>query len=341
MSLAALAQLPKVTVVDCTQPFDLTVLGDKDKPLILRGLCAGWPLVQAGLQSVDAAAALLQQYASAELLNACYLPASEQGRVFYNEQLTGFNFQSMRQDLTTVLSQLRSYASQPEAAPTLYVGSSEVTKFFPGLLAEHGLAIAEGSPLTSVWLGNCSRIAAHFDFPHNLACVLVGKRRFTLFPPEQIANLYPGPMEFAPGGQDISLVDFANPDYARFPRFKDALAKAQVADLEPVDVLFIPSMWWHHVEALSSFNLLLTHWWRDTPAFLGRPTNALLHSVLSLRSLPKAQRQAWQAIFDYYIFNHDEHSQQLPPQAEGLLQHPLPEQTARQLRADLTNKLKR
>ena len=341
MSLAALAQLPKVTVVDCTQPFDLTVLGDKDKPLILRGLCAGWPLVQAGLQSVDAAAALLQQYASAELLNACYLPASEQGRVFYNEQLTGFNFQSMRQDLTRVLSQLRSYASQPEAAPTLYVGSSEVTKFFPGLLAEHGLAIAEGSPLTSVWLGNCSRIAAHFDFPHNLACVLVGKRRFTLFPPEQIANLYPGPMEFAPGGQDISLVDFANPDYARFPRFKDALAKAQVADLEPGDVLFIPSMWWHHVEALSSFNLLLTHWWRDTPAFLGRPTNALLHSVLSLRSLPKAQRQAWQAIFDYYIFNHDEHSQQLPPQAEGLLQHPLPEQTARQLRADLTNKLKR
>lgn len=341
MSLAALAQLPKVTVVDCTQPFDLTVLGDKDKPLILRGLCAGWPLVQAGLQSMDAAAALLQQYASAELLNACYLPASEQGRVFYNEQLTGFNFQSVRQDLTTVLSQLRSYASQPEAAPTLYVGSSEVTKYFPGLLVEHGLAIAEGSPLTSVWLGNCSRIAAHFDFPHNLACVLVGKRRFTLFPPEQIANLYPGPMEFAPGGQDISLVDFANPDYARFPRFKDALAKAQVADLEPGDVLFIPSMWWHHVEALSSFNLLLTHWWRDTPAFLGRPTNALLHSVLSLRSLPKAQRQAWQAIFDYYIFNHDEHSQQLPPQAEGLLQHPLPEQTARQLRADLTNKLKR
>lgn len=341
MSLAALAQLPKVTVVDCTQPFDLTVLGDKDKPLILRGLCAGWPLVQAGLQSMDAAAALLQQYASAELLNACYLPASEQGRVFYNEQLTGFNFQSVRQDLTTVLSQLRSYASQPEAAPTLYVGSSEVTKYFPGLLVEHGLAIAEGSPLTSVWLGNCSRIAAHFDFPHNLACVLVGKRRFTLFPPEQIANLYPGPMEFAPGGQDISLVDFANPDYARFPRFKDALAKAQVADLEPGDVLFIPSMWWHHVEALSSFNLLLTHWWRDTPAFLGRPTNALLHSVLSLRSLPKAQRQAWQAIFDYYIFNHDEHSQQLPPQAEGLLQQPLPEQTARQLRADLTNKLKR
>lgn len=341
MSLAALAQLPKVTAVDCRQQFAVDLLGDKDQPLILRGLCADWPLVKAGLASADAAGALLTQYASAELLNACYLPASEQGRIFYNEDLTGFNFQSTRQDLATVLHNLKAFAAAPEAAPTLYVGSSEVSRYFPGLLAEHGLAIHEGSPLTSIWLGNSSRIAAHFDFPHNLACVLAGKRRFTLFPPDQIANLYPGPMEFAPGGQDISLVDFAKPDDARFPRFKDALAQALVAELEPGDVLFIPSMWWHHVEALSSFNLLLTHWWRDTPAYLGRPTNALLHSVLSLRSLPKAQREAWRAIFDYYIFNHDADLQQLPTGAEGLLRKPLDELTARQLRADLTNKLKR
>ena len=35
----------------------------------------------------------------------------------------------------------------------------------------------------------------HFDFPSNLATVIVGERQFTLYPPDMIGNLYVGPME--------------------------------------------------------------------------------------------------------------------------------------------------
>jgi hypothetical protein len=170
----------------------------------------------------------------------------------------------------------------------------------------------------------------------------VGHRRFTLFAPEQVANLYPGPMEFAPGGQDVSLVDFAAPDFNRFPRFAKALAAGFQVTLAPGDVLFMPSMWWHHVEALDELNLLLTHWWRDTPAYLGRPNNALLNAMLSIRHLPKAQRKAWQALFDYYIFADEPGGgAELPEAAQGLLRQPLDETTARALRSLIIQKLQR
>jgi hypothetical protein len=275
------------------------MLENRTTPLLLKGLCQAWPLVQAGLQSDAAAADYLLQFYQGEPVSVCHLAPEAKGRVFYNADFSGFNYQAGKMALPQLLQLLQQ-------------------------------------------LQQASAQAAHFDFPHNLACNVVGHRTFTLFPPQQIANLYPGPMEFAPGGQDISLVDFLAPDFAQFPRFAQAQQAALIAALQPGDVLFIPSMWWHHVQGHDALNVLISHWWRDSPAYLGRPTNALLHSMLSLRSLPKAQRQAWQAMFNYYIFDHDDVAEPpLPDAAKGMLTKPLDELNARQLRADLQNKLKR
>src|SRR5690606_11713964 len=136
--------------------------------------------------------------------------------------------------------------------------------------------------LFSVWVGNRTRIAAHQDVPDNIACVAVGHRRFTVFPPEQLRNLYIGPLDLTPAGQAVSLVDFAAPDHARFPRFAEALRHAQVAELGPGDAIFIPSLWWHHVEGLDSFNVLLNYWWRRTPDYLDSPMNALMLALMSV-----------------------------------------------------------
>lgn len=316
-----------------------------EAPIVVRGLCRDWPLTQAGLQSPAAMLDLLQQYSAGLPVSACYLPPETGGRVFYNADFSGFNYQGGPLPFADLCKRLMDPALV-ESGASIYMGSTEVNQYFPGIRAQHQLPLEQlpgaAQALVSIWLGSKSRIAAHYDFPHNLACNLVGHRRFTLFPPEQVVNLYPGPMEFAPGGQDVSLVDFAAPDFDRFPRFAKALEAGFQVTLAPGDVLFMPSMWWHHVEALDDLNLLLTHWWRDTPAYLGRPNNALLNAMLSIRHLPKAQRKAWQALFDYYIFADEPGGgAELPAAAQGLLRQPLDEATARALRSLIIQKLQR
>jgi hypothetical protein len=138
------------------------------------------------------------------------------------------------------------------------------------------------------------------------------------------------------------LVDLNNPDFDKFPKFEQALAAAQVAELSAGDALFLPSMWWHHVQGVEAFNVLITHWWRDTPAFMGRPNNALLLAILSLRNLPVEQRQAWKSIFEHYIFDHKEGDlDHIPENVRGMLSQPLDELSARKIRAELLNQLKR
>ena len=312
-----------------------------DKPLVLRNFANQWPLVQAALKSSQQACDLLRSYYQGVPVNTCFAGPDVKGRVFYNEQVNGFNYQAVKVDLNSVLNKLLTHA-QDSNPPTMYVASTEVNSFLPGFKEDHQTSIDKHSPLTSLWIGNQSKIAAHYDFPLNLACCVVGKRRFTLFPPDQIDNLYVGPMEFAPGGQDISMVDFDNPDLNKFPKFEFALKQASYTELSPGDALFLPSMWWHHVEGLEAINMLVTHWWRNTPAFMGRPNNALLMAMLSLRNLPKDQRKACQNIFNHYIFDHEEHSvEHIPELARGMLKLPMDELTARKLRAELTEKLKR
>jgi hypothetical protein len=176
---------------------------------------------------------------------------------------------------------------------------------------------------------------------NNIACNMVGRRRFTLFPPEQVHNLYPGPLEPTPGGQVVSMVDFNAPDFDRFPRFAEACEAGEVAELEPGDILFYPALWWHHVEALDGFNAMINYWWNTSPAFMDTPQNTLLHALLSLRDRPDAEKRAWRELFDYYIFGPTERAAaHLPEAARGNLA-PLDEMKARRLRANLLNRLNR
>jgi len=311
------------------------------QPLILRNYCAHFPAVQAGKTSPRAMADYLLDYYGGNPVIGCHGAPEAGGRIFYNEDMSGFNFDSRRLPLGALLDEILACEDSAQA-PMLYMPSSEVSYWFPEFAAANDAGVSSVSPIGSLWLGNKVRVAAHYDFPNNLACNIAGRRRFTLLPPEQVANLYPGPLEFAPGGQEVSLVDFYQPDFARFPRFRNALEHAQVAELQPGDALYIPGMWWHHVESLDTLNVLFTHWWRDSAAYMGRPTNALLHAVLGLRNLPAHQRKAWKALFDYYIFDAETGApEHIPANVRGVLEQPLSLETAMQLRAKLQNDLKR
>jgi hypothetical protein len=134
-------------------------------------------------------------------------------------------------------------------------------------------------------------------------------------------------------------VDFNQPDYQQYPKFADALATAQVAELGPGDGIFIPSMWWHHVEALDSLNVLINYWWRQSPAYMNAPINALQLALMTVRDLPPEQKKVWQGMFEHYVFNEDNNAHKhIPQQALGSLA-PMDEAQVRKLRALLRNKL--
>lgn len=310
------------------------------QPWVRRGLVAHWPAVQAAHQSPAAAADYLRQRYRGEAVVAWFGAPEIGGRFFYKDDFSGFNFGVERLGLDRVLDAILGCVGQP-AAPAIYVGSTTVDTCLPGFRADNDLAFGALDPLASIWIGNRTRIAAHQDVPDNLACVVAGRRRFTLFPPEQVGNLYVGPLDFTPAGQAISLVDFAQPDPERHPRFATALAHAQVVELGPGDALFIPSLWWHHVEALDPFNVLVNYWWRRSPACMDSPMNALMLAIMTVRDLPAHERRAWQQMFAHYIFEADEDTAgHVPAHARGVLS-PMDANATRSLRARLLKRLNR
>ncbi|MDO9096185.1 MAG: cupin-like domain-containing protein [Rubrivivax sp.] len=310
------------------------------EPLLIRGLVADWPAVRAARESAQAGSAYLRSFCGDSTVGAWRGPPEIDGRFFYNHDMSGFNFQPLRMKFHAVLDELdrQHDAARP---PALYVGSTTVDTCLPGFRDANDLALGDRDALMSLWIGNRTRIAAHHDLPDNLACVVAGRRRFTLFPPSELPHLYIGPLDFTPAGQAVSLVDFTRPDLEKFPKFAQALAQAQVVELQAGDAVFIPSMWWHHVEALDAFNVLVNYWWRQSPAHMDSPMNALLMAMLSVRDLPKAQRLAWQQLFEHYVFAADEHSHEhIPKPAQGGLR-PLDPDAARVLRARLLKSLNR
>ena len=310
------------------------------EPLLLKGLVAGWPIVKAARESPASAGHYLRQFYQNATIVAFSAPPEAEGRIFYNDDLTGFNFERARVKLDTVLDKLEQH-SNVRQPPAFYVGSTAVDVCLPGFREENDIEFGDLDPLASIWLGNRTRIAAHYDLPDNLACCAAGRRKFILFPPDELENLYVGPLDFTPAGQAISLVDFHQPDFDQHPKFRTALHNARVAELEPGDAIFIPGMWWHHVESLDPFNVLINYWWRQSPGWMGAPVNALDHALLCIRDLPEAQRRAWQEIFRFYVFEfEDSATEHIPADRRGVLS-PMDDETARKLRAQLLNRLNR
>jgi hypothetical protein len=318
--------------------FDPVALVAAQQPVVLRGLVSDWPLVRAGVTGAAAAVAYLKRFYAGTPVVGYAAPRETGGRFFYDDALTGMNFTAGRVPLDGWLDRLLACGDD-----AVYVGSTDLDTYLPGLRAENVLpgGFGAATPLASIWIGNRTIAATHWDQSNNVACCVAGRRRFTLFPPDQVGNLYPGPLEPTPGGQVVSMVDVRAPDLARYPRFAEAQRAAQVFDLEPGDVLVYPALWWHDVAALDDFNILVNFWWNDAPRFLDTPMTTLLHGMLSLRDRPDSEKQAWRALFDYYVFGEaTQAAEHLPESARGALA-PLDAITARRLRAQLLQRLNR
>lgn len=309
------------------------------EPFVIRGLVADWPLVKAGLESSASARAYLLEHRRDRAFTVNIGQPGAGERLFYDESMA-MNFRTGRGSLDDIFAGIDANERRRDA-PAIYLSSVDVNDYFDGLHDANHVDLGEREPIESIWIGTRTRIAAHNDFPDNLACCAVGRRRFTLFPPDQFANLYVGPIDNTPAGRPVSMVDLHDPDFARFPHFREALKVARIAELEPGDAIFIPSMWWHHVEALEPFNVLVNYWWRDTARFLGQPQDALNHAILAIRDLPDDEKQLWRALFDFYVFGDPRAAaEHIPEGARGILA-PLDAETAGRIRANLLRSLSR
>lgn len=303
------------------------------QPAILRGIAADWPAVQAGASAQSIAAYLKERDTRAGFEMLAGAPEIK-GRFFYNADMTGFNFERRPATVSSLADALLAAAEQADP-PTFAAQAVEARTTVRGFLEENRIDLI-GKPVSPrLWIGNRVVVSAHHDMFSNIAVVVAGRRRFTLFPPDQVANLHIGPFEFTPAGTPVSLIDFDNPDFERFSGFDKALEIAQIADLVPGDAIYIPYMWWHHVRSLDDFNLLANYWWNEAkPAQPGlKPVDALVHAFLAFSGLPDEQREAWAPMFAEMVFGKDA-AQHLPPDKSGIRGH-LNEETKAYIRRQL------
>ncbi|WP_438865342.1 cupin-like domain-containing protein [Neptunicella sp.] len=297
------------------------------QPVILKGLIADWPTVKlAGAGDPQLLGYLSNCHAGGKL-NMLRLPASENGYFDYNKSYSGFNFERKVVELPYFLEHLQNSCHNPDYA-THALQSAYIDEHFPSFTENHKMSLFPKQTRPRIWLGNASIVGTHCDDSENIACVVAGKRRFTLFPPEQISNLYIGPLELTPAGAPMSMVRLSDPDYRRFPKFKQALAQAMVAELEPGDAIYIPTLWWHHVEALSPINMLVNYWHGGAIGGDAKPVgfDILLFALLTLSQMPEGAKKAWRSSINYYLCSDKSAFDHIPEHLKGMLGDISPQQ---------------
>lgn len=303
-------------------------------PVLMKGLVAHWPIVAEAARGDGNLVRAITANASSDPVTVSVGAPEIDGCFHYREEALQLNFERTQMSLGDFMAAL--VAESGSAAPrALAVQGMSAQQILHGFTQVHPLALLPPTVPPRMWIGNAVKVATHNDELENIACCAAGRRRFTLFPPEQVGNLYMGPFELTPGGTPISMVHVTKPDLTRYPRFADALDSAQVAEMEPGDALYIPYQWYHHVESLNAINILVNYWWDPARQDLGSPWDALLHGMIALRNLPEDQRLAWKATFDHYVFlQNGDPGAHLPKEWQGLLGENTPDYIA-QLKRDL------
>ncbi len=290
----------------------------KDRPAVLKSLVRDWPAVNAAECSPAELTSYLGKFDSREKVPVCVGPADIKGRFFYSEDLRGFNFNHIERTLMSTLKALG--AAEPREPPAIAIQAMSIADNLPGFREENQLPLLDETVQPRMWLGNRTITATHYDTSNNIACAVAGRRRITFFPPDQITNLYPGPLMLTPGGAHVSMVDLKSPDFSRYPLFEKALAAASHAEIEPGDAVYIPGLWWHNVESLDSFSMQVNYWWGGSEETDVTPYQSLLHGLLTIPRLPVERRKVWRAFFDYFVFQVDQDpAAHLPADLEDII----------------------
>jgi hypothetical protein len=289
------------------------------RPVVMRGLVRAWPAVHAGTRSPRDFQQYLARFDGGQRTEAFIGDASIAGRFYYRDDLRGFNFERRPMSFKDAVELIVTTHAEP-GAPTVYMGSVPINGYLPGFEAQNVLHALGAHVPPRIWLGHATDVSAHFDASDNVACVVAGTRRFTLYPPDAIASLYVGPIDNTMAGQPVSLAAAGAPDETKYPLFERVRERALEAELGPGDAIYIPKLWWHQVRATATFNALVNYWWDAFAVGPDAPYMSLLLSMITIAERPLEERLAWRAFFDHYVFRGEGHPlAHLPPDQHGLL----------------------
>jgi hypothetical protein len=289
------------------------------RPVVIRGLITGWPVVHAARVSPRALRDHLAEFDSGGRIETFFGDPSIAGKYYYTPGLQGFNFERRTMKLLDAVEAILE-AVERAGARSVYLGSVPAAQYLPGFAARNPMPLS--CPVAPrIWLGTASNVSSHYDTFDNLACVIAGRRRFTLYAPELIGKLYVGPIDNTLAGAPVSLAASAPEGGAReFPLFEEIRDQARVAELEPGDALYLPKLWWHQVESIAPFNGLVNYWWDACSVGPDLPYASLLLAMITIAERPPSERQAWKAFFDHYVFRSNGHPlAHLPAPLHGLL----------------------
>lgn len=291
---------------------------ERCQPVVLRGAARHWPIVSCG----DVAATMEQILAFDTGKDADLFVGKAEARGSYGHadaELKTFNFAHQTMPFREALRRILDTADVP-GHDTMYMGSLTSETYLPGAESLTPLPFVPPPVRPRFWIGHVSSIPCHYDTMDNVACVVAGRRRFTLYPPDAIRDLYVGPIDNTMAGQPVSMAAGSAAPDPRYPRFEHARHRALVADLEPGDAIYIPKLWWHQVEATGSVNILVNFWWDGFALGPDQPYTTMLLAMIAIAERPAAEREAWRAWFDHYVFRPEGHPLAfLDPPQRGIL----------------------
>ncbi|EFJ38451.1 hypothetical protein SELMODRAFT_402380 [Selaginella moellendorffii] len=150
----------------------------------------------------------------------------------------------------------------------------------------------------NLWMSSTSsRSSIHYDPYHNVLGVVT----VTLWPPDAAPYLYPKPLYGE--ASNHSEVNFVEPDYQKFPRFRDALKDSRVLVVDAGSAVFIPEGWFHQVDS-AALTIAVNFWWasKQSCAF-DTPMDAyyLRRILVSLLDAEKVNKQQFPMQFTYIV----------------------------------------
>jgi hypothetical protein len=294
-----LDSLPEVKRATAQSAADVEALLLAGEPLLLTGLIDHWPALAAGRKSPGALGAYFKSIDRGGPVPVMEAPPASGGRFGYCADLREFSFTKRQRALGETLDRIERGVGAA-GAPVVAIQMLPLASRLPDFVRDNPMSLVPADGDSRLWLGGPVKTQIHNDRDHNLACVIAGRRRFLLFPPEQVGNLYIGPPDRPP---PLSLVDPEAPDFERFPRFQSALAEARVAHLAPGDALLLPKYWWHHVTSLDPYNAMVNYWWGKAPRGLDNAGDCFLAALLAIKALPAGERLYWRAMFETHVFD--------------------------------------